>query len=105
MSGSVSQVFPVSNSDFYPVDEPGRNFVGKSIFRPKPPSKEKRLEAKKKNRPLPYDGYTVVGDDDGYSAWNQALGSAADMALRALEFKPSPWEPKFAATVTLRRTD
>lgn len=47
-------------------------------------------------------GYTVMRDDDGYDAWNQALGSAADLALRGLEFKLGhPTEPVFAATVTL----
>jgi hypothetical protein len=74
----IARVKP--HSELYPVLDVGGkdSFVGKSVFRPKPPEKPKPTEA--------LQGFTVLRDD-GYDRWNQALASAAFMSSRA------PWHP------------
>jgi hypothetical protein len=94
-NGLVSQVFRLDSSTLYPIHDPAQRFVGKSVFRPKPP------KDRNKGRHLPLGGFTVVGDDDGYDAWNQAVGSAADMAIRSLLFEHRQGQGILSATVTL----
>lgn len=97
-TGAVSEVVRISpESDLYPTRDPAKNFVGKSVFRPKPPANNKNLTALHK---LPQCGYSVMRDDD-YDRWNQAAGSAGALALKSLDFDKKTDCSTSLATVTL----
>lgn len=69
----VSELARVGGSDLYPAGQ----FAGKSVFRPRPArSKEEKAQG----------GFVVSKDREEYDAWNQAVGSAADMAKRSNRF-------------------
>ncbi len=97
--GIVSEVIQIrSQSALYPIDDTANCFVGKSVFRPKP-DKNRTPEAAAK---LPLNGFTNPKDDkDSYDRWNQAIGSAASMALSALQYDVRNNQSGFNYSVTL----
>jgi hypothetical protein len=107
-NGVVSQVVKVGPvSSLYPTNSE-TNFVGKSVFRPDPPkaptlsrdpTKARDSVEKEKERlaGLPARGFTLNRDDKGYDQWNQAVGSAAAMALKSLDHN----SPFYAGVFTL----
>lgn len=64
--------------DLYPLQDPSRNFVGKSVFRPTCINQNGRWV------------WTPGKDKDDYQVWNQAVNSAADMAVRFAALRPFP---------------
>jgi hypothetical protein len=97
-TGTVSEVVRIGpESDLYPTRDPARNFVGKSVFRPKPPASDKPYTGLHK---LPLGGYSVMRDDD-YDRWNQAAGSAGALALNTFEHGKNTDVAAGVATMTL----
>ncbi len=85
--GVVYEVMRVeSESELYPTTDHFNNFVGKSLFRPKPPATDTKVEKLAK---LPTHGFAIMRDDDEYDRWNQACGSAGAIALDTLEYGKS----------------
>jgi hypothetical protein len=82
--GAVSEVLRKTSSEFYPCGE----FVGKSVFRPTPPdvkdAKPQQIEEVRKKTNMGFTAKSASGEK-GYDQWNQAVGSAASMALNLFD--------------------